>query len=453
MSLSAPQRLTRPFGLSLGSGLTIPSGLTLPDAAIARFDHTSIVGSNPVSAWNNLGTGGSGFNLDTVAGTAANLTQLDSGVALLTGTAGDKFTAPDRAGQRGTGDMSLIYRLRATDYTPGADDLLIISGDVATTATTNYSLTIDTTGVLIFSRPTGATARLFTSSAAPTISNGEEIFLQINFDQNNGAAQSQVNFSTSTDGVDFSALGSAQTNANTGAGNSDVTGLTIGSGNDDSLPFDGKITNIKIYSDVVSSSLAAEFDPSQASVNTSTFASGGDTYTLVGDAFLNTTSFPGLYSAGSAGLETAVGQLLTSPVTVFAVFKPTLAAPSNNQVIYDSRASASDRMFLKTRETLSDRYHIFQGGSEIGIAEAYDTDLVVITVQFNGDATTTVTVSGKGTKTGNTGSNDWDALSIMMANSGGTTAIGLLLELDIFDLELPESEVTQMQNRLLARYS
>ena len=45
-----------------------------PIDAVAHFDETGIIGSAPVTAWNNIGTGGSAFDLVTTSGTAANLT-------------------------------------------------------------------------------------------------------------------------------------------------------------------------------------------------------------------------------------------------------------------------------------------------------------------------------------------------------------------------------------------
>jgi len=49
-----------------------------PIDAIVHFNETSIVGSSPVTAWNNIGTGGSAFDLDVVLGTGANITRIQS---------------------------------------------------------------------------------------------------------------------------------------------------------------------------------------------------------------------------------------------------------------------------------------------------------------------------------------------------------------------------------------
>ena len=71
MSLSAQKRVS-PLNRLLQSGQA--NTLTLLNSALVRFNETSIVGATPVTQWTNIGTGGSGFDLDTVVGTAANLT-------------------------------------------------------------------------------------------------------------------------------------------------------------------------------------------------------------------------------------------------------------------------------------------------------------------------------------------------------------------------------------------
>ena len=418
-------------------------------AAWADFDTTTMVGVNPI--WNDR-NGTAARDLDVQVGTATNLTILPSGVALLTGTAGDKITAPDRAAYRSTGDNSLIFRLAANDFTPSADQIIIVCGDISTTATTNWAVTLDTTGAIIYSRPTGATARDFTSSAAPTVSNNQFIYIKINFDVDDGGGNSESSFSTSTDGISFTPLGVAQQIANTGAGNSDTAGLTIGSGNDDTLPFAGKISDLTVFSDVAATTQVADFDPSQAQVNVSTFSSGGDTYTLAGDAFVNATKFQGIYSSGGAGLETTAGQLVNSPLVIFDVFKPTLSAPAGNQFIYDARSDANARMVVFSDNSISDRYRVFQGGSAIDLGQPYDNNLRVFTGEFNGGATTKLTVSDVGSVTGDAGPDNYDHGSVFTSTSGADSMQGLYLERAIFELPLPAPAAT-IAAALQAKYS
>jgi len=48
--------------------------LILLNAALARFDETTIVGSSPVTESTNRGTGGGTYSLNVIVGTGANLT-------------------------------------------------------------------------------------------------------------------------------------------------------------------------------------------------------------------------------------------------------------------------------------------------------------------------------------------------------------------------------------------
>lgn len=429
--------------------------LTIADLDWLVFmDEDSILGENPVRAWLNiLGDGGLDYSLDVSAGTEENLITLESGVALLTGTAGDKLTVPDRAGYRSTGDLSWILELSAFDWTPGAVAIIAMSGNTASVATTNWRIIITTDGALQLRRPSGATDRLFTSSANISTSDGDKLFIKIQFDQNNGSAQSQADFSTSTDGVSFSALGAAQTNANTGAGNSDVLGMTIGSGPANSAPFAGKINRIQGYNDKDTTTEVFDCDPREAAVNASTFTSGGDTYTLAGDAFVNATQHTGIYSRGGVGLETTIGQLIESPATVFAVFKPTLAAPTDNPRVFDARSEVGTRFVLNNKEVSSDKYNVFQGAADLTLAEAYDTNLRVITVQFLGTASTKLTISDVGSVTGDAGSGNWDFGAFFMDHANAKTMQGLFLKFLVSVGELSDSEVLIVQDELLAEFS
>lgn len=80
--------------------------MPLVSGALVHLDETSIVGS-PVTEWTNGGSGGSGYDLDVVLGTAANLTRSTiNGLDAVTsdGTASMETTA----GQNITGKMTVF---------------------------------------------------------------------------------------------------------------------------------------------------------------------------------------------------------------------------------------------------------------------------------------------------------------------------------------------------------
>jgi len=92
--------LRRPLRMPLKRNL-ISQGVI--DSALVNLDERGIVGSTPVTAWLNSGTGGSAFDLDVVLGTGANLTRISvaghdsvnsSGSAGLESTAGQTINFP-----------------------------------------------------------------------------------------------------------------------------------------------------------------------------------------------------------------------------------------------------------------------------------------------------------------------------------------------------------------------
>jgi hypothetical protein len=142
----------------------------------------------------------------------------------------DCATIADNAVLRPTGDIEVIVKATTIDWTPTAGKVLVLCGSNAGNSTVNWYLYYNTTGTLTFARPSGATARNFTSSVPIGILDGATKWIKATFDQNNGSAQSEVKFYLSDDGSSWTQLGSTLTDATTTAGNSDVTGVTIGQG-------------------------------------------------------------------------------------------------------------------------------------------------------------------------------------------------------------------------------
>lgn len=134
----------------------------------------------------------------------------------------------DSAVMRPTGDMEVIVKATATDWTPAAAKVLVLNGSNAAYSTINWYLYYNTDGTLTFSRPAGSTARQFTSSIATGLADSATKWIKVTFDQDNGAGASECKFYLSDDGSSWAQLGSTQTYASTLAGNSNTTGITIG---------------------------------------------------------------------------------------------------------------------------------------------------------------------------------------------------------------------------------
>jgi hypothetical protein len=87
------------------------------------------------------------------------------------------------------------------------------------------------------------------------------------------------------------------------------------------------------------------------------------------------------------------------------------------------------------------------------MSEAFDNDLHVFSYQFNGDATSKLTVDSIGSVTGDTNSHNWDFGSLMMSYLGTIYQFkGAMYEFIVFDSELTESEVGTIRNHLLTKY-
>ena len=195
----------------------------------------------------------------------------------------DCATIPDVAAMRPTGDMELVVYVTATDWTPVAADVLALNGLNGNIATTNWYLYLNTDGTLAFSRPSGATARVYTSSAATGVTNGTAKYIRVLFDQDNGASASSVTFWLSDDGSTWAQLGTAVTNANVGAGNSDTTGTTIGNvANNVAFALAGTIHRVQVWSGLVRAAAAVlDADFSAATEGISAFTESSSNAAVV----------------------------------------------------------------------------------------------------------------------------------------------------------------------------
>lgn len=142
--------------------------------------------------------------------------------------AGNHAAIADSAALRPTGDMELIVRHTARDWTPAATRTLVLNGDNNTAVGINWYLNLNTTGTLVFYRSAGATLRTYVSTVATGIADGTPKWLRVTWAQDNGAGSSEVKFFLSDDGVTWTQLGAAVTNASTGAGNNHTAGTRIG---------------------------------------------------------------------------------------------------------------------------------------------------------------------------------------------------------------------------------
>lgn len=156
-------------------------------------------------------------------------------------------------------------------------------------------------------------------------------------------------------------------------------------------------------------------------------------------------------SVGSAGLEATSGQLISQPMTIFAVATFTDASPSTFQVMFSSRSSADDKVEIVTNSVDSDKF-VATAGTGLTISSAYDNDPHLFSFQIKTAADDIFKASGLATQTSDGGSNNWDYGTLFVSPSEGSTAKLDFNQLLVFDTELSDDDFTIVENYLLDKY-
>ena len=277
------------------------------------------------------GAGATVFDADFEAQTAeASTFNANGGIKtdglVLRGIVGQYASAPDFAAARPTGDMELIVDVSATDWTPSQAQVLALSGTNIGSGT-NWYLYLETNGTLVFSRY-GVGSRVFTSTIATGLTDGTDQFIKVTFDQDNGSSQSEVRFYLSADGVTFTQLGAAITNADVGAGASNTTGYRIGATNTGTFPFIGTIHRVIVKNGIAGTTVFdADFDAQvpettsfvESSTNAATVTVNGTNPTVTINTTGNSaTSY--IYSGNSATIAELIEIDRTAPYRLFLWF-------------------------------------------------------------------------------------------------------------------------------------
>ncbi len=196
------------------------------------------------------------------------------------------------------------------------------------------------------------------------------------------------------------------------------------------------------------STLVVDFDPSDY-VSGSTFTGPlGETWTLNGDVFINKTGQSVVNSAGSVGIEPAAGVTIANSFTVFMAAKFTEDTLAADQFLFDRYTSPGDRCAIFVDISSGDQFRIFQDGAGGAAISGYDTDVHIFTGEFNGDATTKLTVSDVGNITADAGADDWVYGAFFINTGEALSLVGWIGEVIVFPRALTATEITDMQNYL-----
>lgn len=376
------------------------------------------------------------------------------------GQSGDNFETPAGSSFLPSDEIEVICRCALADWTTGGFQA-IAAQRVGASGNQTFIFYADPTagGTLLLSLNGFGTQ----STAPHGFGDGALRWIRANWN----LSEDVIRYYTSDDDTDdVSAVTWTQLGADvavTGATlNAGLSPIEIGARENGTLDLCALSMRRMVLRDTIDGANLVDFYPARDYVSGSTMPSSttGEvwtangnavfqaTWTLNGNTFIQNTGHQVAHSIGSVGIETAIGQTINSPGTVFAVARFTNPTPTADQTIIDARADGSARWFVESHDGDSDRFSYFQGTVEIGLDEAYDLNPHVWTIQFNGDASSQLTVSGVGSKSGDAGTNNWDYCSMFVAVNGLLSMQGYIRQLLVFDFALTDSEIEFVQYTL-----
>ena len=276
------------------------------DLSVKQIDHGANVDGVIYSPYENGNTVNS--NVVTEAqGAAIAITPPE--YVELSGNSGSYVSTPDSAAVSITGDIDIRIRLSLDDWVSGAFQTIIDKGNVSPTL--SYRLIISDSGhPLLDISQNGSTISRSISSAAPSVSDGDTIWMRVTY-----AEAGNVNFYTSTDdtnddtAVTWSQLGNPDiANASTAIFDSSAS-LILNGLNGTRENFAGNTYRATIYNGI-GGTLAADFNAADGAFTTPkslTSSTTGEVWTVNGDAYLSTSESPINYLAplGYVGQGTA----------------------------------------------------------------------------------------------------------------------------------------------------
>ena len=272
---------------------------------------------------------------------------MSSGTYLyLPGVAGNYASTPDAAALDITGDLDLRVKVALDDWT-AINQLL--NKWVSGSNQRSYRFYVQADGKFVFSNSTdglAGTVTNYTSSVAPTVTDGSTLWARVTIDVDNGAAGRDVKFFTSTDGTNWTQLGTTVTTAGvtsifSGSGVLEVGSQDAGSNNPARGKFfraqvlngiDGTVAFDANFETSITSLLQTSFTESSANAATVTINRSGSAYRSAG---ITTAGYlyPGATNTFTASATDFLNFGAADSFTLMAIARRWGTQTGNNYVI------------------------------------------------------------------------------------------------------------------------
>lgn len=424
----------------------------LIEGFIVNLSGDNITESNG-SVTGMLNSVNSDYDLTTVVGTGANLKKSINDAMLCYGATGDYASTPDSAAASITGDIDIRIHLSMDNWVPASTEVLVskflTAGDQR-----SFFFQVNTNGTLTFdvsTLGTNASRVPYASSSAPPSVNGEEMWLRVILDTDNGAGGSRATFYTSEDGQIWSQFDTTLVGSTVSIFDSTAEVAIAGVSG---LNLNGSVYEAQILNGI-DGTLAVDFNAADYvnRTNDTEFPSSatGEEWTLNGNTFIQNTGHSVVHSIGDVGIESATGKAIASGATVFTVGRVS-NNPTSNRYFYDQRGNTGDRFTLFTLGSQSDSFSIEQGVA-LTAPDSFDNDAHVFVAQYKGDSTSKIIISGVSSQIGSAGSENWDYATLFADGDGALAMEGYIAELVVYDRVLTDAEITSTTNYLLEKYS
>jgi hypothetical protein len=254
---------------------------------------------------------------------------------LFSGASGQFAWAPDAAVLDITGDIDIVAKIQAADYTPATFKVIAAKRGIAlTAAVTSYVFWINTDGSLNLLWSDGASVITVAASVllSSVAADGTDIYVRSSLDVDDGAAHYIVKFFTSADGKTWTQLGATVTNAGPTSIRAGTEILEVGSqGTGASGNWNGRIYYVEVRNGIGGQPVAV-FDINDATVD----AAGQITSSRTGEVWTVGAS------PAPTNIQTTIG------------FRDLLFAPGQSGVQkYYSNATATIQKMATAPETLN----------------------------------------------------------------------------------------------------